>query len=128
MAAAIMLAWYLATATGFASRDFLPSPGDVWASFLDKLGDGSLKKHIGVSLKEIYLGFFLSSIIAIPVGILMGGFRIVAAAIEPVVNFMRYLPVTSLIPLLILWIGIGLRAEDCRDFPGHVLSADRHDF
>ena len=78
VAAAILIGWYLATATGFVSRDFLPSPGDVWASFLDKLGDGSLKKHIGVSLTEIYLGFFLSSIIAIPIGIFMGGFRIVA--------------------------------------------------
>src|SRR6056300_437615 len=102
---AIFLAWFLATSTGFVSRDFLPSPGDVWASLLDKLGDGSLKKHVGVSLTEIYLGFFLSSVIAIPVGIFVGGFRIVAAAIEPVVNFMRYLPVTSLIPLLILWVG-----------------------
>lgn len=108
---AIFLAWFLATSTGFVSRDFLPSPGDVWASLLDKLGDGSLKKHVGVSLTEIYLGFFLSSVIAIPVGIFMGGFRIVAAAIEPVVNFMRYLPVTSLIPLLILWVGIGLEQK-----------------
>ncbi len=41
----------------------------------------------------------------------MGGFRIVAAAIEPIVNFMRYLPVTSLIPLLILWIGIGIEQK-----------------
>ena len=111
VAGALIFAWYLATASGFVSRDFLPSPGDVWASFLDKLGDGSLKKHIGVSLTEIYLGFFLSSAIAIPVGIFMGGFRIVAAAIEPVVNFMRYLPVTSMIPLLILWIGIGLEEK-----------------
>lgn len=111
VAGAIFLAWFLATSTGFVSRDFLPSPGDVWASLLDKLGDGSLKKHVGVSLTEIYLGFFLSSVIAIPVGIFMGGFRIVAAAIEPVVNFMRYLPVTSLIPLLILWVGIGLEQK-----------------
>jgi NitT/TauT family transport system permease protein len=111
VAVAILIGWYLATATGFVSRDFLPSPHDVWVSFLDKLGDGSLKKHIGVSLTEIYLGFFLSSIIAIPVGIFMGGFRIVASAIEPVVNFMRYLPVTSMIPLLILWIGIGLEQK-----------------
>jgi len=41
----------------------------------------------------------------------MGSFRIVAAAIEPVVNFVRYLPVTSMIPLLILWIGIGFEEK-----------------
>ena len=73
--------------------------------------NGSLLKHTGVSLTEIYLGFFLSSIIAVPLGLFMGTFRIVAAAVEPVVNFMRYLPVTALIPLLILWIGIGLEEK-----------------
>lgn len=111
VAGVVLAAWFLATETGFVSRDFLPSPGDVWFSFLEKLGNGSLAKHVGVSLTEIYLGFFLSSVIAIPIGILMGGFRIVASAIEPIVNFMRYLPVTSLIPLLILWIGIGLEEK-----------------
>lgn len=41
----------------------------------------------------------------------MGSFRIVQAALEPVVNFIRYLPVTSMIPLLILWIGIGIEEK-----------------
>jgi NitT/TauT family transport system permease protein len=39
---------------------------------------------------------------------MMGSFRIVQAFLEPLVNFMRYLPVTSFVPLFILWIGIGL--------------------
>jgi NitT/TauT family transport system permease protein len=111
VALAILLAWSLASYSGFISEDFLPSPGAVWESFVKKLTNGSLQQHVGVSLVEIYLGFFLSSLIAVPIGIMMGGFRIVSAAIEPVVNFMRYLPVTSLIPLLILWIGIGLEEK-----------------
>lgn len=111
VAGGVLLAWFASTHFGWISPDFLPSPGDVWASFMKKLGNGSLQKHVGVSLTEIYLGFFLSSLIAVPIGIFMGGFRIVASAIEPLVNFMRYLPVTSLIPLLILWIGIGLEEK-----------------
>jgi 5-methyltetrahydrofolate--homocysteine methyltransferase len=63
------------------------------------------------SLVVINLGFFLSSIIAIPLGIMMGSFRIVQAALDPIVNFIRYLPVTSMIPLLILWIGIGIEEK-----------------
>lgn len=111
ISASILACWALATYSGFVSPDFLPSPTDVWLSFTEKLSNGSLAKHIGVSLTEIYLGFFLSSMIAIPIGIFMGGFKIVNAALEPVVNFMRYLPVTSMIPLLILWIGIGLEEK-----------------
>jgi len=111
IALAILAAWSFLSYTGQIGEDFLPSPSGVWESFIEKLSNGSLQKHVGVSLVEIYLGFFLSSIIAIPIGIFMGGFRIVSAAIEPIVNFMRYLPVTSLIPLLILWIGIGLEQK-----------------
>ena len=93
------------------SSTFLPSPDEVIVAFIKVIADGSLFHHMQVSLTEIYIGFFLSSIIAIPLGIFMGSFRIVAAAIEPLVNFMRYLPVTALIPLLILWIGIGIEEK-----------------
>ncbi len=111
VAASVFGLWCLFTYGGIVSGDFLPAPGEVWAAFVSTLSDGTLLKHTRVSLYEIYLGFVLSSIIAVPLGIFMGGFRIVAAAIEPVVNFMRYLPVTALIPLLILWVGIGLEQK-----------------
>ena len=47
-------------------------------------------------------------LVAVPLGLYMGTFRIVQAALEPLVNFIRYLPVTSFVPLFILWIGIGI--------------------
>ena len=111
VAAGVFALWCLLTYGGIVSGDFLPAPGEVWSAFVSVLSDGTLLKHTRVSLYEIYLGFLLSSIIAVPLGIFMGSFRIVAAAIEPVVNFMRYLPVTALIPLLILWVGIGLEQK-----------------
>src|SRR5439155_1253979 len=49
--------------------------------------------------------------ISVPLGILMGSFKIVEAAVEPVTNFVRYLPVSALIPLLILWVGIGIEEK-----------------
>jgi len=107
----LLCLWGVLSYSGVVGRDFLPAPGQVWREFVDMSGDGTLLHHTGVSLKEIYLGFLLSSVIAVPLGIFMGGFRIVAAALEPVVNFMRYLPVTALIPLLILWIGIGIEQK-----------------
>ena len=111
VAVGVLLAWSVFTFSGLVKPAFLPTPTDVWSSFIGKIQDGTLAKHTLVSLHEIYLGFLLSSLVAIPLGIFMGGFRIVAAAIEPLVNFMRYLPVTSLIPLLILWIGIGIEQK-----------------
>jgi NitT/TauT family transport system permease protein len=103
--------WCLLTYGGVVSPNFLPAPHEVVAALVRTTANGTLIRHIGVSIEVIYSGFFLSSILAIPIGILMGSFRIVAAAIEPVVNFVRYLPVTAMIPLLILWIGIGIEEK-----------------
>jgi len=111
VALGLLLGWCVVTYGGVVGEDFLPAPGSVLTAFGAKLADGSLVKHTRVSLVEIYSGFLLSSVIAIPIGIFMGSFRIVASAIEPLVNFLRYLPVTSLIPLLILWIGIGIEEK-----------------
>ena len=107
----LFVAWCIMTYGGLVSPSFLPAPGAVADAFVGMIVDGSLLRHTTISLYEIYTGFVLSSVIAIPLGIFMGSFRVVAATIEPVVNFMRYLPVTALIPLLILWIGIGFEEK-----------------
>lgn len=111
VAGSILGGWAIATYGGFVDTTFCPTPHEVVTAFWRTLMDGSLLKHTWSSLVVINLGFFLSSIIAIPLGILMGSYRMVQAALEPVINFMRYLPVTSMIPLLILWIGIGIEEK-----------------
>jgi NitT/TauT family transport system permease protein len=111
VAGAILLLWCVLTYGGLVDTNFCPPPDRVAAAFIRSLMDGTLLRNAWSSLVVINLGFFLSSIIAIPLGILMGSFRVVQSALEPVVNFTRYLPVTSMIPLLILWIGIGIEQK-----------------
>lgn len=111
VAGGILAAWAIATYGGFVDTIFCPTPDAVVRALWRTLMDGSLLKHTWSSLVVINLGFVLSSVIAIPLGILMGSYRIVQSALEPVINFMRYLPVTSMIPLLILWIGIGIEEK-----------------
>jgi NitT/TauT family transport system permease protein len=91
--------------------DFLPTPGAVVAAAVGGIGDGSLLENTTVSVTEILSGFVIASVFAVPLGILMGSFKIVEAAIEPVTNFVRYLPVSALIPLLILWVGIEIEEK-----------------
>jgi NitT/TauT family transport system permease protein len=91
--------------------DFLPKPIEVVQAAISGYEDGSLIVNTGVSLTEIMAGFVLASIFAVPLGILMGSFKIVEAAVEPVANFMRYIPVSALIPLLILWVGIDIEEK-----------------
>ncbi|MBD9680235.1 ABC transporter permease [Pseudomonas sp. PDM18] len=93
---------------GVVPAMFLPTPDAVLAAGVRLASDGTLATHVMASVKVVMIGFVISSLVAVPLGLLMGSFRIVQAFLEPLVNFIRYLPVTSFVPLFILWIGIGL--------------------
>ncbi len=96
---------------GLVRPDFLPTPVAVGKAAIDGIADGSLLVNTWASLVEILSGFAIASLLAVPFGILMGSFKIVEAGIEPVTNFVRYLPVSALIPLLILWVGIDIEEK-----------------
>ena len=111
VALALVGLWSMLAYGGFVRRDFLPTPVDVMLAAVEGVSDGSLLINTAYSVAEILTGFALASIVAVPLGILMGSFKIIEAAIEPVTNFVRYLPVSALIPLLILWVGIGVEEK-----------------
>jgi NitT/TauT family transport system permease protein len=112
LVAIVLLAlWCILSYGQFVRPDFLPTPIAVIQAGIAGIGDGSLGVNTAVSASEIMSGFVLASILAVPLGILMGSFKIAEAAIEPLTNFVRYLPVSALIPLLILWIGIGIEEK-----------------
>jgi NitT/TauT family transport system permease protein len=104
----VLAAWAGLTYGGVMPSIFLPTPGSVVGAFGRLIGNGTLAEHVGASLEVVLLGFIISSVVAVPLGLMMGAFRVVQAALEPLVNFIRYLPVTSFVPLFILWIGIGI--------------------
>ncbi len=103
--------WCVLTYGGFVRTDFLPPPHRVFTAADKLISNGSLLKHTLASVSVILAGFVLSSLFAVPIGILSGSFKVVEAFVEPVVNFTRYLPVSALIPLLILWVGIGMEEK-----------------
>lgn len=104
----VLAIWMIFSLGDIVPDMFLPSPVDVVNAGIRMVDDGTLMGHIWASLKVVLIGFLISSVISVPLGLLMGSFRIVQAALEPLVNFIRYLPVTSFVPLFILWIGIGI--------------------
>ena len=63
--------------------------------------------HAGVSTLRVWAAFLLSAVLAIPIGMAMSVYRPVRAALEPVIDFIRYLPVPALVPLAIIWFGVG---------------------
>jgi len=104
--ALVLGGWAVLAHSGLVRAEFLPTPYQVFRAGVDLLADGSLLGHMAASCFVVVVGFVLASLLAVPLGILMGTFALVEALIEPVIDFVRYLPVSAMIPLLILWIGI----------------------
>lgn len=105
--AIVFAGWAYFTYGGYVRPDFLPPPHMVLTAAWKMAAGGTLFADTAASVYVIFAGFLLASVLAIPLGIVVGTFRFVEALAEPVVNFVRYLPVSALIPLFILWIGIG---------------------
>jgi NitT/TauT family transport system permease protein len=105
----VLVVWMALTYSGYVPSIFLPRPEKVLQTTINMGADGSLWEHVSASVQVVLIGFVLSSLVAIPLGLIMGTYKIVQAFLDPLVNFIRYLPVTSLVPLFILWIGIGLQ-------------------
>ena len=104
--------WALLSYGGFVQPAyFLPTPTEVLSSGVRMTLDGSLIEHAWASISVIITGWALAVVLAVPLGILMGSFKFFEALFEPVVNFVRYLPVSAMIPLLILYIGLGFEEK-----------------
>jgi len=100
-------AWAALAASGAVSQVFLPLPGDVVSAGRRLVTSGELAADTWASVRRIGLGFAISLAISVPLGLAMGAFRAVNALFEPVIGFLRYLPATAFVPLLLIWQGIG---------------------
>ncbi len=109
--ATVLALWCSLTYGGVTPPDFLAPPHKVVLAGWERVLDASLFEHTWASLVVILSGFALASVLAVPLGILMGSFKFVEAVVEPISGFMRYIPVSALIPLLILWIGIDIEQK-----------------
>ncbi len=113
--AGVGVVWVVVTASGLVSDLFLPGPGLLWAGFVDLLENGyrsrSLWEHAGLSLKRVLLGFATGAVVGTLLGLAMGYNRKIEAFFNPLVEFFRPLPQLAYLVLLIVWFGIGDRAQ-----------------
>lgn len=107
----IFAAWSLLSVSGSVKELFLPSPWKVVQDIVDQAKDGSLWLNMGYSIFRITMGFLLSVVIGVPLGILAGSFKPLEAIIAPICEFIRYMPVPAFVPLVMVWCGIGEGAK-----------------
>lgn len=90
---------------------WLPSPEAVFKRVVEIASEGfrgaSLTEHLGYSLFRVVVGFFFGALVGIPLGYAMGLSNWFRGWFDPIVEFMRPVPPLALIPLVIIWAGIG---------------------
>ncbi len=89
----------------------LPRVEDVLKILLhptvDLLGTGSLVSNALISIKRVLSGFIIASLLAVPLGILMGYFTVINALFDTVIELFRPIPPLAWVPLSLAWFGIG---------------------
>lgn len=103
----LILIWYMVSRSGIFSAYVLPPPSKVLSSFWKMLLTGDLWKDIGISFMRVMRGFSIAFVLAFVLGMVRVLLPASGKYYEYVVRFFRNIPPLSMIPLLILWCGIG---------------------
>ncbi len=114
----VFASWAWLSHQPFVNKVFLPPPETVWETARSLLWDENLWIDVKVSLVRVSAGFLLAAALALPLGIWIGSFKSVEGLLQPLTEFVRYVPVPALIPMLMLLFGIGETAKIMLIFVG----------
>ncbi|MEU6674485.1 ABC transporter permease [Streptomyces sp. NPDC046853] len=104
---ALLALWQLLSSTGTLSPDILAAPGTIAGVARDLLSDGSLTSAMGVSLQRVAVGMLLGTLVGTSLALVSGLFRVGEDLVDASVQMLRTVPFVGLIPLFIIWFGIG---------------------
>jgi NitT/TauT family transport system permease protein/sulfonate transport system permease protein len=105
--AAMLGIWALIVRAGWFSRAVLPSPWQVGEAGWDMAREGTLASDTLASLRRAAIGFAIGSAAAICVGCLTGRSRVARVMLEPTLRLLSPVPTIALVPLAVLWFGLG---------------------
>lgn len=98
--------WELAART-LIDPYFLPPVSAVFLGLIDLHERGLLLRHISISMFRILAGWLLGSLVAIPIGLMVGSFGVAKKIVDPYIHFLRFIPAIALVTLFIVWFGVG---------------------
>lgn len=108
---AFLVSWQLYVTVGLADPLLLRAPSDVLATGWQLLIGGGIYRDLATSLVEFALGFAAAVAFAVPIGLVAGRYRPVLYFLEPYLTFFFATPRVALLPLLLVWIGIGIELK-----------------
>ncbi|MBD3544412.1 MULTISPECIES: ABC transporter permease [Streptomyces] len=103
----LLAVWQVSSATGILHPDVLASPGTIARAGADLVADGTLPSAMGVSLQRVVAGLLLGGTIGTALALVSGLSRLGEDLVDATVQMLRTVPWVGLIPLFIIWLGIG---------------------
>ena len=108
----ILVIWWLISALELINPRIMPSPAKTWAGFLQLWNDNrdanKLGSNIWYSLKINFGGYFFSVLCALPVGFILGTNKTTRSMFEPIVNSLRFIPITAVAGIFIALTGLSI--------------------
>ncbi len=115
-----LAAWEAAGRLRLVDPLFISAPSRIVAAGIELFASGGLWNDLRVSGIEFLAGFALSVLVGIPLGLVMGWYRRVAYVLDPFVNAFYATPRVALLPLVVIWVGIGIWSKIAIVFLGAV--------
>ena len=114
--------WQIGSMTGVVDPFFFSSPGAVAEAAAREAQLPRFWEDVRYSLTEVTVGFLASLFLAVPLGLAIGWYRRVSFAFDPWLNFLNAIPRPALIPLVVLWVGLGIEMKTIIVFLGGFFS------
>jgi ABC-type nitrate/sulfonate/bicarbonate transport system permease component len=113
--------WEGSARLGYLDPLFASSPAAIIAKLAEMVADGSIWPHVAESAKVTALGFGLSVAVGVPLGLLLGRSPILRSTFDPFIAAFYASPTVAFLPLLIIWLGIGIDSKVALVFLGSVI-------
>jgi len=107
----VVAIWQAVATVGVLRPGLVPPPGRIAVQLIDLFQRGEAQQALVASTRRVLLGVILGVTAATPIGLLLGWYSLPRAMFEPLLNFFRALPPIALIPLIIVYLGIGENAR-----------------
>jgi NitT/TauT family transport system permease protein len=115
-----LIIWELAMPLGLVKIADISRPSLVAKAFVELAASGEVFQHLYISLKGFTIGFVIALVVGIPLGVALGRYRIFSLLIDPLWMALYTMPRLAMMPLLVVWFGVGFGATIAVVFLGAV--------
>ena len=118
--ASFLILWEVAAPLGWVKVADISRPSMVAKALVELSASGEVFHHLAISLKGFILGFALALLLGVPVGLILGRYRILTLLFDPMLMAMYTTPRIAMLPLLVVWFGVGVGATIAVVFLGAI--------